>query len=151
MQFHMLRLSLLERRQMSLFALSETGALPSREAWLRAVFDKQFDFQHRGSTFYYSPAPDVPSPTIIVGRIGRSVIAQESASPTEGMTDIEREGWQASLVLIDPRPPEMDGQRVAFERKREVGGALAIFESVAAHFNSKADSSLLHRSCPDFR
>lgn len=139
MQFHMLRLSLVERRQMSLFAISETGTLPRREAWLRQIFGKPFSFQHRASTFYYNLAPDVASPTIIVGRVGRSIVAQESAPPTEGMIDIEREGWQASLVLIDPRPQAADGQRVAFERKQEVGGPLAVFESVTAHFNAQVD------------
>jgi len=64
------------------------------------------------------------------------VTAQESAPPTEGLLPIERPGWQSGQVLIDPRPQEDDGQKVAFERKPVVGTPTPIFVSLTDTLNS---------------
>lgn len=133
---------------MNLFYPKDAGQPPSREDWLRRVFSREIQFPHISKEFYFEPATDLKEPEIISGRVGRSVTAPESAPPTQGLTPIEREGWQSALVLIDPRPHEQDGQKVAFERKGLVGGPAPIFTSLAAKLNEDDDNPYLIEVAP---
>src|SRR5687767_4380358 len=87
---------LLERRDAA-------GGVFTREGWLRDIFTKSIAFRHRGIEFYYVPTPDLTRPEIIVGRVGRQVIAVENQPPDAGFSETQHEAWRAGIVLIDPR------------------------------------------------
>ena len=128
MRLDLLRLSLIERQQLFSVGINDEVILPgeeipTREAWLRHVFGRQFSFVHRHNVFHFAPedrAATLDVQALIIGRVGRQVVSQENAPPSEGFADIERETWDAAYIFIDPRHHE-DGQKVAFEHEPRVG------------------------------
>ncbi len=58
MQFHLIRLVLLQRHTGDFFD-EWGGSLPNRETWLRRVFSRRIDFVHRKIKFSYVPDPEV--------------------------------------------------------------------------------------------
>ncbi len=112
-----------------------SGRALTREEWLREMFSGSISFQHRGIEFHFVPIKS-DRPEIIVGRVGRQVVARENDSPATGFLETQHEAWRAALVLIDPRHHD-DGQTAAVEVLREVGRPLAILDSVAQSINSR--------------
>jgi hypothetical protein len=143
MQVDLLRLVLVERTQVDAFE-RPGGRDMSREQFLRAVFAERIEFGHKGHEFHFVPAEDavhafegVRETAYIVGRIGRPHVVIENEPPEEGLSEIDREAWVASAVIVDPTH-HADGQKVAFEHKRTVGRPLAIFRSLAQHLNERS-------------
>lgn len=139
MQFELMRLSLAETAQGSLFAdPAPAGERRTREQWLRDVFSRQHEFMHRGHTFHYRPATDpgeaVPG-NLLVGRIGRQIIVDENAPPEAGFEDTERPSWRASYVMIDPTS-HPDGQKAAMGHLPTVGAPLAVFGALVDYLNN---------------
>jgi hypothetical protein len=136
MQLELLRMSLLERRQIDAFAERAVHGGPfNREQWLRRVFSYRIEFEHRKETFYYVPEPSADSP-ILIGRVGRQVSVQENEPPDAGLQETKRDAWRAALVLIDPRHHD-DGQKIACEHEPRVGQPPALFESLVAYINRR--------------
>lgn len=141
MQFEMVRLSLLARPD--LFARrGPDGAEFSREEWLRDVFGREIDFQHRGEAFHYSPELEQDLGGAVAGRIGREVTTAENESPAGHLAPKKHRTWKAAAVLIDPTHHE-DGQKAAIEHAPTIGKPVAIFESLAAQINANPEPFIL--------
>lgn len=136
MQLELLRLSLLERRQLDVFAeLGPDGREWTREGCIRHVFSARIDFTHRTEAFCYVPERNDPArPAVLVGRIGRRISIEENEPPEQGLSEIRRDAWRAAVVLIDPRYHE-DGQKVALERNNRVGRPISLFDSLVEQVN----------------
>jgi hypothetical protein len=132
MQFYLLRFMLDPKPH------AATGARPliEREAWLRHVFGSAITFLHHGVDFHYRPDIDLSKGEIIVGRVGRLVVAVENKPPEANFAETEHEGWRAALVLIDPRSHD-NGQRAAVEMVTEVGRPLGVIGSLAESINAR--------------
>jgi hypothetical protein len=139
MQFEMARLSLVRRPQPDAFERQGADGQPfTREEWLRDVFGKEIDFQHRGETFHYSPEVSRDPIAGIVGRIGRQIAVAENEGPEGHLAPKERQTWKAAIVLIDPTHHD-DGQKAAIEHLGVVGKPIPVFESLALRINNAAD------------
>ncbi len=127
--FEHYHLSLVERPQQDL--LSEPR---SREDWIRHVFAEKFEFAHYGATFWW--VPSAGSDGFIVGVAEREKARAQHRGPEENAAEFIGREWQGSLILIDPqhRP---DGQKLAFERDKNVGTPAAILDSIVAEINSR--------------
>lgn len=134
MQFELVRLSMLPRTD--LFARAADDGTPfTREGWLRDIFSKEMDFQHRGELFHFSPDGSEPSGPLIVGRIGRKVTSAENEPPTGHLAPTKRDIWKAATVLLDPTH-HADGQKAAVQHDVTIGRPVALLESLAAHINA---------------
>jgi hypothetical protein len=144
MQFEMLRLLMVERRQRGLFPReSPEGGAFTREAWLRDVFSREIEFQHLGGRFHYSPVTDHDAgPDVLVGRVGRLITRVENDVPERHLAVIERETWKAANILIDPTAHE-DGQKAAMEYEPSVGHPVPVFQSLAAKINNDFEPFVL--------
>jgi hypothetical protein len=143
MQFEMMRLSLVRRPQADAFERhTPDGSEFTREAWLRDVFGRDIQFQHRGEPFHYSPdgTPQPRGP--IVGRIGRKIIVPENKPPEAHLAPTEREAWRAAIVIIDPTH-HPDGQKAAVEHLPSIGRPVAIMESLGAQVSTPSDPFIL--------
>lgn len=119
--------------------LVRTGDLEervSREDHLMDVFNRKWEFTHRGSDLIYLPVQrgEFDSENVIFGRIGKRVRNVENAGPDEEFEALERLGWRASNLVFDTRSSS-DGQRVAVEERGDVGKPLAIMNSLIGHLN----------------
>lgn len=128
--FELFHLSLLEVRQLGLF---EDGPRPTREEWLRQVFNSRFEFQHRSVICHW--VPDHTDPTFIAGNVVRSHPRRHHVSPEEGAFEVVSEEWQGAIVLIDP-VDHPDGQKVSFERDSTLGEPRAVLQSLIASINA---------------
>lgn len=134
MQLFLMRL-MLDPRAPAAHAGVRPGVPHDRESWLRAIFSKEIVFLHRGADFHFVPLPEVGTPEIMVGRVGRRVVAVENQPPQNFFSETEHESWRAALVLIDPRAHE-NGQLIAAEMVPEVGRPLPIMDSLAQSINT---------------
>lgn len=132
-RFELFRLSLIERKQASLF--SET--VVTRAGYLRKVFGADWDFQHYGNTFYYRPsASALHAPDVIIGRLGRQYSTTENLPPDQDFEATQHEGWKAAVILIDPTH-HADGQKVAMNYDVSVGNPSALIHALAKAVNTK--------------
>lgn len=60
----------------------------------------------------------------------------EHAPPERGLGEVQREAWQASLLIIDPTE-HSDGQKVALEFDNRVGIPTSILNRLVAHINAR--------------
>lgn len=129
--FEHFHLNLVEKEQPDLL-----GQRLPREQWIRSIFAERFEFRHQNKTFHWVPHGDQSD--IILGTVERQRPRIQHRAPHEGATEFEGEEWQGSIVVIDPvhRP---DGQKMAFERDRDVGQPNAIVDSLVSHFNRQQD------------
>ncbi|MEN5364354.1 hypothetical protein [Brevundimonas intermedia] len=141
-QFSLFRLSLLERREVSLFAPEET-----REQFLRRAFGDERVFAHYANTFHYVPHPEIDAGGVIMGAIGRQVEAEENLPPRQGLAESVRETWKAAVVALDPVDHE-DGQKVAFEIDPKVGGPTPLLASLVASINGEVESRYIIEAGP---
>jgi hypothetical protein len=104
----------------------------TREEWLRGVFAEKLEFLHHAKPFFW--VPHTGEAEFVIGTIVRKKRQLQHKGPDEGAGEFEGEEWQGSMVIIDPehRP---GGQKVAFERDRDVGQPNAILSSLVAHLN----------------
>lgn len=100
--FHELRLSL-ARRPASLFADAD-AIVPTREAYIREVFSRRWEFPHYGNIFHYVPHEPVAGQVALLGAIGRAFLSDENLAPEEGLEATIHKGWKASVLVVDPRP-----------------------------------------------
>lgn len=138
MEFDLLRLSLIPRREPGLF-MEERHRTATREEWLREILGKEVIFTHRRETFHYVPDDTADEKAsaplaLLIGRIGRMVIIDSHQSPAGRLKEMLRDDWRASLVFTDPRHHE-DGQKVAMEHDRSVGAPHAVFQSLVGQLN----------------
>jgi hypothetical protein len=140
-RFDLFRLSLLARREVSLFAPEET-----REQFLRRAFGSARSFEHYASTFHYVPHPEIAAGGVIMGAIGRQVATEENLPPPQGLAESVRETWKASVFALDPTDHE-DGQKIAFEVDPKVGGPTPLLGSLVASINDE-DSRYLIEAGP---
>lgn len=135
MQFEVIRLSLIERAQLSAFETrTKDGKRLSREEWIRKIFSEEIVFRRREADFHYVPDDDGTTKKIIIGRIGRQIRIKEHEPPEDGLAETTRPSWQASYVFIDPRHHD-DGQKVAIERHARVGSPFPLFKALVDHVN----------------
>ena len=80
-RFQLFRLSLLTRRERSMFAERPD---PTREEYLRTAFGESYTFDHYKSQFHYRPDKARSVPTASLGRVGRAVVIDENRPPDEG-------------------------------------------------------------------
>lgn len=143
-RFDLFRMTLLDRTDPELFAPDE-----SREEFLRRVFSTSLDFSHHGKPFWYRPAGRKEEDAVF-GRVGRRVILDENLPPEKGLGETTHEGWRACVVAVDPRN-HRDGQKLAIERDRTVGGPVAIANALAKAINVKhADANFSVEISPIF-
>jgi hypothetical protein len=90
-RFQLFRLSLLLHEQMSLF----DHEVISREEYLRGVFSQEYQFDHYGNRFHYQPDLARSSGNIVLGRVGRPMIIEE--------TGPRRRGWEKQLTRAGRR------------------------------------------------
>ena len=134
MQFDLLRLGLLER-PINLFEAAGIERRPSREEWLRDLFNRSIVFVHRTEEFHYVPDPSMPPESaVIIGRIGRRTAVPDHEPPAKGLADTKRDAWAAVRIVIDPRH-HTDGQKLAVQHDRKVGAPLALVSSLANELN----------------
>lgn len=129
-RFDLFRMTLLNRTDPGLFAPDE-----DREQFLRRVFAEPLDFSHHGKPFWYRPAVDVNADAVF-GRLGRRVILDENLPPEKGLGETTHEGWRACVIAVDPTN-HPDGQKLAIERDRTVGGPVALANALAKAINVK--------------
>jgi hypothetical protein len=135
-----MRLSLYERPQSEMFERrTERGSRYTREQWLRYIFSAQHEFSHRGSKFTFVPDKELSDDSVVTGRIGRERLVRDNEPPEQGMHERVHPEWQASVVVIDPRPHE-DGQKVAMQHKEEIGKPVPVFQSLVSKFNADRES-----------
>lgn len=138
MEFDLMRLSLIERREPGLF-MDPKHRTATREQWLRETLGKQIVFTHRKDTFHFvpelTPLQEGESHPLLMGRIGRAVNVEEHQPPEAGLREMLRDAWRASLVFVDPRH-HADGQKVAMENDRSVGTPHAVFQSLVDQINA---------------
>ena len=126
--FELYRFSLIERRQQDLY--DQTQAM-TREQCLRFVFDQRFSFIHRSNEFHYVPNE---SSEVIIGKVGREKLIEENTPPSEGLADLERMAWHASVIVIDPSDNE-DGQKLAMQWIDSVGKPNSVLKSMIGAIN----------------
>ena len=127
-KFDLFRMTLLDRVDPELFAPVE-----AREEYLRRVFSTSLDFTHHGKPFWYRPAHIVADEAVF-GRLGRRVVLDENLPPEEGLGETTHESWRACVIAVDPRN-HPDGQKLAIERDRTVGGPVALANALAKAIN----------------
>ena len=112
------------------------GKALSREKWMRFIFSEGFSFHHRNKTLHWVPHGDQTE--MILGTIERRKVRTQHKGPDEGAAEFDGEEWQGSIVIIDP-VHRKDGQKLAFERDKDVGEPNAILDSVVSHFNDQQE------------
>jgi hypothetical protein len=132
-QFEFFRLSLIEKPQRSLFE----GRLSSnREEFLRAALMKDFGFPGlKGMKYVYTHVPMGDVDNFILARVGRTRSMRENESPELDFVPVERPSWQAAHLILDPRH-HADGQKLAIEKRYEVGSTKSIAEALANYLNA---------------
>ena len=138
MKYHCFRLSVLPlARPPILEAANSLPDISPRQHYLRTLFGKRTDFNHRKTTFIYVHigVHESDSRLLFLGRIGRSVDAVENAPPEEGFEEITRSSWRASNVFIDTND-QPDGQIMAFQHHYNIGRPLPIATSLIDHINN---------------
>ncbi|WP_343683926.1 hypothetical protein [Asticcacaulis sp.] len=123
--FQLFRLSLVERSQDDMFPEPN---VTDRESYLRYIFTTKWEYDHRGSTFHFIPAPHLSASDGLMGKFGRAVTVEENTSPDQGFEDVLRPGWKAAVLVIDP-VNHADGQKVAVQHDPKVGSPGAILDS----------------------
>jgi hypothetical protein len=108
----------------------------SREEWIRHIFVERFEFTHQNKAFHWVPHGDQTE--LMLGTIERRKVRTQHRGPEEGAAEFDGEEWQGSLIIIDPEHRK-DGQKLAFERDRDVGQPNAILDSLVTHFNAQQD------------
>jgi hypothetical protein len=140
--FHLFHLSLSPRdgRQLELWTDDETPSVPpTREAFLRQVFGRPMEFQHRNNTFYYVPVSEDPSGALI-GRIGREFESEENLAPEHKFESVTRPGWKAAVVAVNPiHLDDGQGQKVAVHHHRTVGRPFSVLASLVRHINETGE------------
>lgn len=134
--FEHYHLSLIEQDQSDLFIEPL-----DRESWIRRTFSETFSFWHMGTEFHWVPRPDAEP--FVLGTVERAKRRRQHKPPEEGAIEFIGHEWQGSLVVIDPRYLP-DGQKVAFERDRDVGQPHAVLASMAAYLNSMGGQYSIH-------
>ena len=130
--FHELRLSL-ARRPASLFADAD-AIVPTREAYIREVFSRRWEFPHYGNIFHYVPHEPVAGQVALLGAIGRAFLSDENLAPEEGLEATIHKGWKASVLVVDPRDHE-DGQKVMMNYDARVGKPLPLLSGLVLEIN----------------
>jgi len=128
--FQLYRLALIERVQPDLYDFDND--ISTREQCIRRIFSNHFKFDHRGNEFHYVPK-NVEG--LIIGKIGREKVFEESSSPSEGLSEMERKTWQASVIVVDPSDSE-DGQKLAMQWLDLVGKPSSILKSMIIAVNN---------------
>lgn len=108
----------------------------TREEWIRSIFLSRFSFRHRNKTLHWVPHGDQSD--LILGTIERQKVRTQHKAPEDGAAEFDGEEWQGSIITIDP-VHRKDGQKLAFERDRDVGEPNAILDSVVSHFNEQPE------------
>jgi hypothetical protein len=149
MQFDLIRLVLVSRAQTSLFEPKTDGGVAyDREGWLRLVFREDIVFMHREQEFVFKPQLSLQrAPKYIIARVGRQISSIENEPPEKNFTEITRDTWRASNLIIDPTH-HPDGQKLAFQVKGDVGGAMSIIKSLANHINLNAHAPYIMEASP---
>lgn len=128
--FQLYRLSLIERVQPDLY--DQNNEASTREECIRHIFNNSFEFEHRGNEFYYVPK-NVDD--LIIGKVGREKTFDESSSPSDGLSEMERTTWLASVLVADPGN-NPDGQKLAMQWLDLVGKPSSILKSMVQAINS---------------
>jgi hypothetical protein len=134
--FEHFHLSLIEHDQSDMFIHPLT-----REEWLRTTFSETFSFYHMAKEFHWVPKSGADP--YVVGIIERIRRRTQHKSPEEGAVEFVGQEWQGAMVIIDPRY-RPDGQKVAFENKRDVGQPHAILASLTAFLNTRSTQYSIH-------
>lgn len=129
--FEHFHLNLVMKDQQDLLAKPLT-----REEWIRSIFSETFSFPHQNKTFHWVPHGDQSD--MILGTVERKKFRTQHRAPEEGAAEFDGEEWQGSIVIIDP-VHRNDGQKLAFERDRDVGQPNAILDSLISYFNEKQE------------
>ena len=134
MLLYYFRVSMVEASAPDSFgSLNDDGQLYNREAWLRVFFSVRRSFVHRGVEFLFVPINadenGLPS-SLLFGWIAKAVTLAERTPPSAGFDPIERPSWRGALLILDPREHK-DGQKIAFERRRDIGKPASIMTSLA--------------------
>jgi|GEM_PF-1183538 len=137
MKLKLYRLSLKIAERPDLFTETGPDGRPLvREEWLRRFFKSEHEFQHRGSTFFYSPERSIAPPSnYLYGWLARERTLVERTSPSEGLELAEHPHWQAAFVAIDPTEHE-DGQKIAAEDNAQVGSPFAVLQTLVKQMNA---------------
>jgi hypothetical protein len=108
-----------------------------REDVIRDVFQTKHVFTHRKQELTYVPDEGMAMDGMLVGRIGRTRRVEENESPENGLVEITREPWVASLIIVDPAAHD-DGQKIGFE-EGFTGTPLSILGSFFKLINEISD------------
>lgn len=129
-RFQLFRLSLLPRAQRDAFHKEET-----REEFLRRVFGEQHELSHYKAPLVYEPDAEAGHAAAVFGRLGRRKVVEENLPPSQHLAEVTRETWKACLLVIDPGE-HADGQKVALQVDREIGGPTALMNALAKAINA---------------
>jgi hypothetical protein len=130
-RFELFRISVLERREATLFS----DRNQTREDYLRLVFGARRKFIFYGTDFHFVPEEIQTRDDVIMARIGRPVAVEENRSPDEGFMETVHDGWKAAVVVIDPRHHE-DGQKVAVAVDNKVGSPSGLIRELVNAINA---------------
>ena len=143
MLYQYLRLSLAER-DLPLWRGNHVYRNPTtRTEYLDQIFSDRIDFEVRKKSFVYVPVGRVPQSQgdVLLGRIGRTVNTTETRPPENAFEEVSREDWKASNVAIDIGDHQ-DGQKIAFQFRRDVGNPLHVTTHLASHLNRRYSANL---------
>ncbi|MEN2787950.1 hypothetical protein ACFOKI_16355 [Sphingomonas qilianensis] len=129
--FEHFHLNLVQKPQQDLLSKPQ-----NRETSIRFIFSERFQFQHLNKAFHWVPHGDQSG--MILGTVEREKARTQRRAPEEGAGEFQGVEWQGSIVIIDP-VHQPDGQKLAFERDRDVGQPNAILDSLVSHFNEQQE------------
>jgi len=137
--FELFRISLTKRESIQLKLFSNENKQISRQDFLNEVFSDRIIFFHQSNEFHFIRINNLNLKDKIIGKIGRPIVSEENLPPEQGFEEAEHTGWKASIIVIDPAPHE-DGQKISFQKLRDVGESFALIKSLVKKINEKKDS-----------
>lgn len=139
MPYALFRISLVPRRQGSLFGEAPERAEPENEAslkadWVRLLFSEPSEVRHYGNTLYLVPRFNLTD--FVGGYISKRTNVRIRPSPmpdsdTEAVADYPRANYFLSMSRDE------SSQVIALERKRLVGQPVAVIRALEEHFNDR--------------
>lgn len=120
----------------SLFGDDEEYKGLSREQYLKLVFSRRIDFEHRSKRFVFVPISREAgeSDEYIFGRIGKQYKLVDNKGPDQELIDGEDLRWIASYFVLNISS-DPDGQKIAIQDRVKVVKPLAYISSLVQQVN----------------
>lgn len=120
--------------------LIKTGTLNERlprNEFLTDVLNRRWEFVHSGKKMIYVPVTrhEEDNVDFSFGRVGKQVVTKENTGPDNEFEAQDHFSWRAANMLTNTAS-DTNGQKIAFEKKDELGSPLAILSSLSHAINT---------------